>query len=261
MHSITPIVKRLLVLNIAVFLVQHLLRLNLVDALGLRCILSDYFRPYQFLTHLIVHANYSHLLSNMFALLTFGPTLEYTLNTKNFTAFYIITGLGAAILYSSIQYFEVSNLAHLYHGYLIQPSPVSFIAYLKKFSPNIYSTFYPFITAFFEQPSNLTYIAESKEIVSQLYRLKANMPTVGSSGSICGTFMAFAMLFPNIELFLFFIPLPIKAKYVIAVYGMYELYAGIRSDPTDNVAHFAHLGGVLFAYFFIRWWKKGKKYY
>ena len=198
MYSITPIVKRLLALNIVVFFAQHLLSLDLINILGLRCILSNYFRPYQFLTHLVVHANSSHLLSNMFALFTFGPTLEYTLNARKFIAFYIITGLGAAILYSSIQYFEVSNLAYLYHDYLTQPGPVSFVTYLRKFPANTYRTLYPFITAFFEQPSNLTYIAESKEIVSQLYTLKADMPTVGASGSIFGVFMAFAMLFPNI---------------------------------------------------------------
>jgi len=69
------------------------------------------------------------------------------------------------------------------------------------------------------------------------------------------------MLFPNTELFLFFIPLPIKAKYVIAIYGMYELYAGVRDNPADNVAHFAHLGGILFAYLLVRWWKKQNQHY
>ena len=112
------------------------------------------------------------------------------------------------------------------------------------------------ISTFFEQYATIRWYIASKEIAGQLYALKADMPTVGASGSIFGIFMAFAMLFPNIELFLFFVPLPIKAKYMIAIYGMYELYAGMLANPADNVAHFAHLGGALFAYLFIRWWKK-----
>lgn len=260
MYFVTPIVKRLLILNITVFLVQSSLRIDLIDVLGLRCVLSTYFKPYQFFTHLVVHTSLGHLFSNMFALLIFGPTLEYTLNARKFTFLYIMTGLGAAALYASIQYFEVKNLAHLYHTYLIQPNPKNFVSYLKEFPLNIYETLYSFIAAFREQPDNVAYITESKEIIGQLYSLKVDMPTAGASGSIFGIFTAFAMLFPNVELFLFFIPLPIKAKYVIAIYGMYELYAGILANPADNVAHFAHLGGILFAYLFIRWWKKGRKY-
>jgi membrane associated rhomboid family serine protease len=256
MRQITPVVKRLLILHIAVFSVQSLLDIDLIGLLGLRCILSTYFRPYQFFTHLFVHASFGHLLSNMFALLTFGPVLEHTLHPKKFVAFYIVTGLGAAALYAGIQYVEVSKLATSYHTYLAQPDPESFVAYLKHFSHDTYGSLHPFITAFFEQPNNLAYIAKGKALAHQLYKLKADMPTVGASGSIFGIFMAFAMLFPNTKLFLLFIPFPVKAKYVIAICGVYELYAGIKGNPADNVAHFAHFGGIVFAYLFIRWWKR-----
>jgi membrane associated rhomboid family serine protease len=256
MYRITPIVQKLLLLNIALFFMHSSLGLDLVDSLGLRCVLSDYFRPYQFFTHLFVHANLGHLGSNMFALLTFGPMLEQTLHAKKFILFYVITGLGAALLYAIIQYFEVSNLEELYYNYLVQPNPTSFVAYLKHFPRSTYSFFYPFISSFFEHSDDLSYIAKSQAIISQLYTLKADMPTVGASGSVFGIFMAFAMLFPNTALFLVFIPFPIKAKYVVAMYGVYELCAGIRSHPADNVAHFVHLGGIVFAYLFIRWWKQ-----
>jgi membrane associated rhomboid family serine protease len=256
MHQITPVVKRLLGLHIAIYLAQSLLDIDLVGLLGLRCILSSYFKPYQFFTHLFVHASFGHLLSNMFALFTFGPVLEYTLHAKKFITFYMITGLGAAALHVGIQYVEVKELATLYHAYLAQPAPESFVVYLNRFPHATYSTLYPFISAFFEHSNDLAYITESKKIVHQLYKIKADMPTVGASGSIFGIFTAFAMLFPNTELFLFFIPLPIKAKYVIAIYGVYELYAGIRDNPTDHVAHFAHLGGIVSAYCFIMWWKR-----
>jgi len=256
MYQITPIVKKLLILNIAIFFAQSLLNIDLINLLGLRCILSHYFRPYQFFTHLFVHASLGHLFSNMFALLTFGPILEHTLHPKKFVTLYIMTGLGAAVLYAGIQYVEISKLDTLYHTYLAQPHPESFVAYLKYFSHDVYRSFYPFIAAFFEHSDDPAYIAKGKAIVSQLYMIKADMPTVGASGSIFGILMAFAMLFPNAKLFLFFLPFPIKAKYVIAIYSFYELYAGIRDNPADPVAHFAHLGGVVFAYLLIRWWKR-----
>jgi membrane associated rhomboid family serine protease len=260
MYRITPIVKKLLILNIAVFFAQNLLRLDLIATLGLRCVVSDYFKPYQFFTHLFVHLSFGHLFSNMFALFTFGPILEHTLNSKKFITFYLITGLGAAALYAVIQYFEVGKLEHLYHTYLTQPDPKSFVGYLKKFPTDTYRSFYAFISAFFEHPDDPACVAKSKAIVKQLYMLKANIPTVGASGSVFGIFMAFAMLFPNTELLLFFLPIPIKAKYVIAIYGIYELYAGVRAHPADNIAHSAHIGGLLFAYLFIRWWQRQNRH-
>lgn len=256
MQRMTPIVRQLLLINVGFFLMQKLLGIDLISALGLRYVFSEFFRPYQFFTHLFVHASFIHLFTNMFALLTFGPILEYTLTSRRFVTFYLITGIGAAILYAGVQYIEMNTLKNFYHTYLTQPHPESFVAYLKCFPQSTYNTFYPFITSFFEHPDNLTYIDKSKKIASELYAIKANMPTIGASGSVFGIFMAFAMLYPNVELFIYFIPIPIKAKYVIALYGVYELYAGVRANPTDNVAHFAHLGGILFAYLFIRWWRR-----
>ncbi|XWN35057.1 MAG: rhomboid family intramembrane serine protease [Roseivirga sp.] len=260
MHGTTPVVRRLLLLNIGLFLAQSLLGLDLIHGWGLRSVLSSYFRPYQLLTHLFVHASLSHLVGNMFALFTFGPVLEYTLTSKRLINFYITTGLGAAVLCALLQYFEQSKVEALYRAYLAHPDPESFVVYLHQFSHKTYSTFGSFIAAFFEHADDPAYLARSKAIVGQLYRLKIDTPIIGASGAIFGLLMAFAMLFPNAELFLFFLPLPVKAKYVIAFYGAYELYAGIRHNPADNVAHFAHLGGLLLGYLFIRRWKKRNQY-
>lgn len=256
MQRLTPIVRQLLLINIGLFVVQNVLHIDLINVLGLRYIFSDSFKPYQLFTHLFVHASFTHLFTNMFALFTFGSILEHTLTSRRFINFYLLTGIGAAVLYTGIQYIEVSRLEHLYHTYLAQPDPEGLLAYLKHFPQKTYNTFYPFIRSFFEHPDDANYITQSKVIARQLYMLKANMPTVGASGSVFGIFMAFAMLYPNVELFIYFIPIPIKAKYVIALYGAYELYAGLRVNPADNVAHFAHLGGILFAYVFIQWWKR-----
>ena len=196
MQRLTPVVKHLLFINVGVFLAQRIVDIDFMHTLGLRYIFSDFFRPYQLFTHLFVHADFMHLAINMFSLFTFGPVLEYTLTSKRFITFYLLTGIGAAVLYEGIQYIEMGMIG------------------------------------------------------TPLYVL------VGASGSIYGIFMAFAMLYPNVELFIYFIPIPVKAKYVIAFFGVYELYAGIRANPSDNVAHFAHLGGIVLAYFFIRWWRR-----
>ena len=256
MLQLTPVVERLLQLNIGLFLAIKFLGLDLVDLLGLRYVLSEHFRPYQFLTHLFVHAGFMHLFSNMFALVTFGPILEHTLSSKRFVLFYLLTGLGAAALYAGVCYLEVSKVQALYHTYLAYPSPASFDTFLSKFPQATHSSFSHFIHTFFKYPDDPAYIARSKAIVSQLYRFKADMPTVGASGAIFGILTAFAMLFPNAQLSLLFLPIPIRAKYFIVLYGLYELYAGIQDNPTDNVAHFAHLGGILLGYLFIRWWKR-----
>ena len=87
-----------------------------------------------------------------------------------------------------------------------------------------------------------------------MYQANIDVPMVGASGAIFGILMAFGLLFPNTELFMLFIPFPIKAKYFVAFYGLYELYSGIQNVQSDNVAHFAHVGGMLFAYILLRYW-------
>ena len=256
MDQLTPFVKKLLLLNVGLFLGQRFLGLDVIDTLGLRCVLSPHFMPYQFLAHLFVHADSNHLISNMFALVTFGPVLERTLGTRRFITFYLLTGLGAAALYAGLQYIEVGALGALYRDYLAQPDPASFAGFLGHFSHETYNAYGDFTAAFWQNPDELAYIAKSKAIIEQLYMLKANIPTVGASGAVFGILTAFAMLFPNAELYLYFIPYPVKAKYLIVAYGLYELYAGIKDSPTDNVAHFVHLGGILLAYLFIKWCKK-----
>ena len=190
----------------------------------------------------------------MLSLLTFGPTLEYELTSRRFATFYIVTGLGAALLYSIVHHFEIRNLHNLYQAYMANPNPESFSIYLGHFSHETYRTFYYFATDFFTAAQDPTYIAKSKSIASQLYMLKTDVTVVGASGAIFGILMAFAMLHPNAELLLIFFPIPIKAKYFVAIYGAYELYAGIQANPIDNVAHFAHLGGIIFAYLLVKWW-------
>lgn len=254
MRQLTPVVEKLLIINLIVFFANKLFGWDLVDLFGLRYIFSEQFKPYQLLAHLFVHASFNHLFSNMFSLITFGPILEYQLSSKRFLSLYLITGIGAALLYTLIFYVEIEKLQTMYHTYIATPNPESFNVFLHKF-PNMYNNFYNFIHDFFNHANDPVYIARSKSIVTQLYRFKTDIPIVGASGAIFGILTAFAMLFPNASLSLLLLPIPIKAKYFIILYGMYELYAGIQANPADNVAHFAHLGGILFAYLFIKWYQ------
>lgn len=256
MEKITPVVRNLLIINIGIFCLQKFLNFDLIHLLGLRYVNSPEFMPYQFFTHIFVHANFRHLLGNMFALFTLGSILERTLSSKDFISFYLFTGIGAAFLYAGIQYVELKKFEPLYQAYLASPTPQHFLVYLDNFAPSTQHTLQSFITDFSEYPDHTYYIAKSQQFAQKLYSQKINMPTVGASGSIFGVFMAFAMLFPNVDLFFFFIPFPIKAKYAIFLYGLYEFWAIIANNPADNVAHFAHIGGILYAYIFIKWWLK-----
>lgn len=252
MNRLTPVVEKILIGNLIIFAIHKFFGLDLVDLLGLRYMFSPQFAPHQLITHLFVHASLGHLFSNMFTLITFGPILETHLSSKRFLALYFITGIGAALLYTGILYLEISKFKHLYLNYFTHPTPEGFSLYLQKF-PKMYSNYYQFIYDFFQHSDDAAYIAKSKAIVAQLYRLKTDIPIVGASGAIFGLLTAFAMLYPHARLSLFLLPISIKAKYFVILYGMYELYAGLQDNPSDNVAHFAHLGGILFAYLFIKW--------
>lgn len=255
MHQLTPVVNKILIGNLIIFGTYTFFGLDLVDLLGLRYIFSAQFRPYQLITHLFVHASLGHLFSNMFTLITFGPILEARLSSKRFLLLYLFTGIGAALLYTGVLYLEIIKFKDLYLHYLTHPTPEGFSLYLQKFS-KMYSNYYQFIHDFFQHSDDPAYIAKSKAIVAQLYRLKTDIPIVGASGAIFGLLTAFAMLYPHARLSPFLLPIPIKAKYFVILYGMYELYAGLQDNPSDNVAHFAHLGGVFFAYLFIKWYRR-----
>ena len=118
------------------------------------------------------------------------------------------------------------------------------------------------IDAWINNPTSEEYIAAGRQIFQRIIDLKVNVPMVGASGAIFGILLAFGMLFPNTELFLMFIPIPIKAKYAVIGYGLLELFLGMRNAAGDNVAHFAHLGGMLFGFLLIKWWnRRSKRFY
>jgi membrane associated rhomboid family serine protease len=252
--NLTPMVQTLLILNVGIFILQNM-GLPFFEYLPLYPVQSDRFIPFQFLTYMFLHSTQGigHIFGNMFGLFIFGPMLERFWGSGRFLFFYLFTGIGAGLLHSAITYYELYQLQEATQAYLASPDPSAFVQYLNEHASTIYSANYEFINSFQENPDNPQIIQETRRFVSNYFNQRANIPTVGASGAIFGILMAFGLLFPNTEIYLYFL-FPIKAKYLVAFYGLYELYAGFQRAPGDSIAHFAHIGGMLFAYILIRYW-------
>lgn len=260
MFNLTPIVKNLLIINVVMFLIPQLILSNsaaFIQIFGLRYILSPEFSPYQFLTYALIHSNsgWGHLFSNMLGLIVFGPILEYTLGARRFLFFYVACALGAGIIYSGIHFFEVYPVVQAGQQFLLDPNPEGFIDFLSKMGENSVQTYLQFVDEYSRNPQNAFYTKEAEALVSNMINQRMNIPMVGASGAIFGIMMGFGYLYPNLQMMLLFPPIPVKAKYVVGFYGILALYSSIERVPGDNVAHFAHLGGMVVGYLLIRYWK------
>ena len=236
MTAMPPVTKNLIIINIIVWAVEAIFPRfgqTIIRVLGLHLWNAGQFNPVQFITYLFVHAptNPWHLLFNMFSLWMFGSVLERVWGSKRYFMFYFVCGIGAALVQ------EIVWACTWMHEY------VSGIAQLN----------------------GLTY-SHTKEIVETALQnhdsgfmgavntFKNNFVTIGASGAIYGLLLGYAFVFPNQPLYLFFIPYPIKAKYMMIGYGVIEFFLGFNSS--DSVAHFAHLGGMLFGVLILLYWKK-----
>ena len=252
MFNLTPAAKNILIINGVIFLLTGG---YIIEEFGLRYILSDNFKPYQFLTYMWIHAGFGHLFSNMFAVIVFAPILEKVWGSRKFFTFYLITGIGAGILYSGVNFYENYSLELEVRSYQSNPNPDSFRKFILDNSKEYYNQLYDFISGYTDNPSDKGYIKESIDITNTILRSNNDVPMVGASGAVFGILLAFAMLFPNMQLMLLIPPIPIKAKYLVLVYGLYEIWSEFNRMPGDNVAHLAHLGGMLIGYVILRYWK------
>jgi len=255
MFRLTPVVKNLLIINVVVFILQSITSW-MTPTLSLWKIGSANFAPYQFFTYMFAHGGFGHILFNMLGLVFLGPLLEQFWGPKKFITFYLITGIGAGFIYSGIEYVKMNSLERQVDEYVMNPSPDNLNVFVDENSNYFGPSIYDFITEFSKQPDNSAYINESKAIVKNLYNKAFNFGSMlGASGAIYGILMAFGMLFPNTELMLLFPPIPVKAKYLVLVLGGIALYSGLQRSAGDNVAHFAHLGGMVFAFIMIKYWQ------
>jgi len=257
-----PVVKNLLIINGLFFLAtisfQSAFGIDLENLLGLHYFQSELFRPYQYVTYMFLHANVSHIFFNMFALWMFGYLLENVWGPKRFLTYYMITGIGAALVQTFVNWLDISSIQVAAEAYQNAPSIDAFIAFVRNHYPNYYEaegTILQFIQTWNLDKTNPAYLNQSVEYIGQLIRMQMDVPTIGASGAVYGILLAFGMMFPNMLVFIYFL-FPIKAKWIVILYGVIELVSGLSSNPNDNVAHFAHLGGMIFGFFLILYWRK-----
>jgi membrane associated rhomboid family serine protease len=265
--SIPPVVKNLLIINVLVFLAssifQSSLGINLNDIAGLHFFMSEKFNPAQLVTYMFLHANLSHIFFNMFAVYMFGRVLEQVWGPKRFLTFYLVTGIGAAVMQQIVQYIELKPFLDAVEFYKTNPSHEDLVVLLRDYlrpatlemaqNAQAFTRSYDQIVASNPQGA----ITLSLEFVQQFRIDYLNaFTTIGASGAVFGILLAFGMLFPNTQLMLLFPPIPIKAKYFVMIYGVMELFYGVGNFKADNVAHWAHLGGMLFGFFMIRYWRR-----
>lgn len=234
LSGLPEVVKNLLIINILMLLATFVAfqsGIDLPEILGLHHWSSEVFRPHQLVTYMFMHGGIAHIFFNMFALYMFGRVLEQVWGPKRFLIFYMVTGIGAGLIQLIVTEIRIMDLA-------------------SSIDPELYRVVLEEGHSIKESGQNFV-----DPVARQLNNL-INTSTVGASGAVFGILLAFGMLFPNVRLMLLIPPIPMKAKYFVAIYGALELYLGIANNPADNVAHFAHLGGMLFGYFLIKYWKK-----
>lgn len=234
--SIPPVTKNLIIINLIVWLAEALFpRFSdvIIRHCGLHFITASHFNPIQLITYLFVHSPSSpaHVIFNMFTLWMFGSTLERVWNSKRFFVFYFICGIGAALVQ------ELVWALTCMHDYISAIARQNLITYDNA-------------KALVEQ----AIAAGNEGWLGNIEQFKNMLVTIGASGAVYGLLLGYAFVFPNQPLYIFFIPVPIKAKYMVIGYGVIEFFLGLGN--ADMVAHFAHLGGMLFGLVILLYWKK-----
>lgn len=235
MNNTPTVTKNLIIINVLCFfgaIVAEKYGINLNDVLGLHYFESEKFKLYQLFTYMFMHSGFEHIFFNMFAVWMFGRILETVWGPQRFLLYYVLCGMGAGLVQEVTQYFE-------------------FVPYMSDMAQ--LSTYAP------EAIVPINGVSHTAGQWLAMYERVISVPTVGASGAVYAILMAFGMLFPNQEIFIFPLPMPIKAKWLIIGYFVIELGMGIMSN--DGVAHFAHLGGMIFGFLLILYWrKKGNRY-
>ena len=261
--NITPVVKQLLIINILFFIGSYFVPVA-YDFFSLYYPENDQFKGWQLITHMFMHApfpNVAHILFNMFALYSFGSALEHFWGGKKFLFFYISCGLGSALLHTGMNYYEI-------HSFLSE------VASLKLSSSEMHLLLNADYSLLFDNKgqmmaSEINTILERVNCTQEQFNsiVQASMiskvPMLGASGAIYGLLAAFAFMFPNAELALLFIPVPIKAKYFVPAILAIDLFLGFKGGSifgggSTGIAHFAHVGGAVTGFLMMWYWKKNQ---
>jgi membrane associated rhomboid family serine protease len=235
MNQLPTVTKNLLIINVLCFfgaVVAQRYGISLNNVGGMHFFLSPDFNVAQLVSYMFLHANFEHIFFNMFAVWMFGRTLEMVWGPKRFLIYYMICGIGAGLvqeLISAIEYFTLTS-----------SMPAEAVETVLREGSSILQ-------------SGMNYVDSRMAELN----IAVNRSTVGASGAVYGILLAFGMLFPNSQMYVFPIPFPIKAKFFVIGYAVIELVLGM-SRTADGVAHFAHLGGMIFGFLLIMYWKKNR---
>lgn len=242
MNNIPTVTKNLLIINVLMFLgtiVAQSYNIDLGDYLGLHFVLAEDFNAAQLITYMFMHGGFTHVFFNMFAVWMFGRILEQVWGPRRFLFYYLVCGIGAGLIQEVVMGIQYWSLA-------------------SNMSPDLIEIVRSEGAQILHNNMNYT----DSGMASLNFAL--NGTTVGASGAVYAILLGFGMLFPNQSMFIFPLPFPIKAKYFVIGYALIELWSGFANNPNDNVAHFAHLGGMLFGLILIIYWRKknrGNGYY
>lgn len=272
MPPLTPIVKNLLIINIAVFALVNLLPYLGIstgwaaDYLALYYPTSDKFHPIQLVSHFFMHGGLTHILFNMFGLFMFGPLLEARYGPKRFMILYLVAAAGAVALHFGYTWLQIERLQDILQAFKADPSLALFDRFFNSINlAGLTMDNGATVTGVVADLQNELVLRtgdpaetfrNSIGIMQEFIDFKGSIPMVGASGAIYGIVAAFAILYPDFKLMLIFLPVPIKARYFVPVLLAVELFLGIMEFSWDPIAHFAHLGGALMggllAYFWYR---------
>ena len=238
MRMISETVKHLMIINGLFFLATLTLGPVVYDWFSLHYIDNVKFQPWQPLTHMFMHGDFMHIFFNMFGLYMFGTPLEQMWGRNKFIFFYLSTGLGAALLQMALYHFQVQFAVQDLVALGMDTSAIQSFFQTGYLSPNYYeSVDYETLKAAYQSYSAVM---------------------VGASGALYGVLVGFAMLFPNAQLMLLFPPIPIRAKYLVPILIVADLFFGFSSYSIGPIAHFAHVGGALTGLIMMWYWKRNQ---
>jgi membrane associated rhomboid family serine protease len=250
----TPVVKQLLIINVLVFILSQAMPQN-YETLSLFYFESEKFRFWQPFTHMFMHApmpNLMHILFNMFALVSFGSALEHYWGGKKFLFFYIASGLGAALVQTGMNYYEIHQVINEL-GLTSQEMQIIFDTPLS----DVFNSAGQSTGKVSQILNNVNCTQTQFDKLSLIYG-----SCVGASGAIYGLLVAFAVMFPMAELMMMFIPVPIKAKFFVPIIVGLDLFSGVTGfsifSGGGNIAHFAHIGGALTGFLLMMLWRNNK---
>lgn len=261
-QRLTPAVRSILIINVAVFVVTSLTGLgeDLKDFASLHAIQSSNFSPTQFLTYMFLHADLRHLFGNMLLMFFLGSWVESVWGPQRFLVFYLACGLGAGLIYSGIRYVEVNKMESEYQLMVENPTSTKAYRFLRDYQGQqlINSNGFEIVDQFEQNPTNISYQKQTLQVVEYVRDFQRNnTKMLGASGAIYGILLALGMLFPNRQVMLLIPPIPIKIKYLVLALGVMAYFGALAKSPGDNVAHNAHLAGMLIAFLLIKFAKFG----